>query len=65
MYNEALVNAFNADRQRTYDELERVRAQREITRQRMAEDAAGSDASRTQRTRSQHRTGAVRHASAR
>jgi hypothetical protein len=65
MYNEALVNAFNADRQRNYDELERLRAQREITRQRMADDAVGSDASHAAPTRSRRHAGTMRHATAR
>jgi hypothetical protein len=38
MYNEALVSALNADRQRRYDDLERLRRQREILQQRDAAD---------------------------
>ncbi|QDZ14540.1 hypothetical protein [Humibacter ginsenosidimutans] len=65
MYNEALVNALNADRQRTYDELERLRAQREITRQRLADDAAGADVVSERRGRSHRATASLRHAAAR
>lgn len=47
MYNEALVNAVNADRERLYAELARARRQREIAAERAAQtDAEHGDASR-------------------
>ncbi|MHA7985894.1 hypothetical protein ACX9R5_08805 [Rathayibacter sp. CAU 1779] len=64
MYNEALVNALNADRQRDYDDLERLRRQREITAQRVAE-ACGTDAAPTRRAHRRHGLGALAHLGAR
>jgi hypothetical protein len=65
MYNEALVNALNADRQRRYDELDRLRRQREISALRAAEDAGGTDAAPGTRARRGRRTAALRHLAAR
>ena len=69
MYNEALMNAVNADRERLYAELDRVRRQREIAAERAAErDAELGDAS-TGSGRSRRRaaggTAPVRHLAAR
>jgi hypothetical protein len=65
MYNEALVNALNADRQRGYDELERLRRQREIEAVRAAEDAAEADAAPTLRARRRRPAAVLRHLAAR
>jgi len=61
MYNEALVNALNSDRQRAYDELERLRRQREIMAERAIESAATSDAQAGPRMRGHHRPAPFRH----
>jgi hypothetical protein len=65
MYNEALVNALNADRQRSYDELEMLRRQREITTARAAESAAVTDASTGRRTRAHRRPVSFGHVATR
>ncbi|MGN6200661.1 hypothetical protein [Humibacter sp.] len=69
MYNEALMNAVNADRERLYAELDRVRRQREIAAERAAErDAELGDASTgsgRSRRRAAGRTAPVRHLAAR
>jgi hypothetical protein len=61
MYNEALVNALNSERQRAYDELERLRRQREIMAERAVESAATSDARTGRVTRAHHRPAPFRH----
>jgi hypothetical protein len=61
MYNEALVNALNSERQRAYDELERVRRQREIMAERAIESAATSDAPTGRPTRAHRRPAAFGH----
>ncbi|MGA0566733.1 hypothetical protein ACO2Q7_05330 [Rathayibacter sp. KR2-224] len=58
MYNEALVNALNADKQRAYDELERIRRQREILAQRVQESGAAGDGSSGRPARRHHRSAA-------
>ncbi|GAB3798796.1 hypothetical protein GCM10028798_11420 [Humibacter antri] len=69
MYNEALMNAVNADRERLYAELDRVRRQREIEADRAAEtDAELGDSPRgSRRSRRHGAVGAapVRHLAAR
>ncbi|NNC11429.1 hypothetical protein HII28_05990 [Planctomonas sp. JC2975] len=64
MYNEALVNALNADRQRNYDDLERLRTQREITAQRISENS-GTDATPTRGARGRRGLAALTHLGAR
>jgi len=65
MYNEALVNALNSDRQRAYDELERLRRQREIMAERATESATASDAQTGRRVRAHHRAAPFRHVATR
>ena len=69
MYNEALMNAVNADRERLYAELDRVRRQREIAAERAAERDAelgdASNGSRRSRRRAAGHTAPVRHLAAR
>ncbi|GAB3614091.1 hypothetical protein [Humibacter ginsengisoli] len=66
MYNEALMNAVNADRERLYAELDRVRRQREIAAERAAEtDAEPGDAPRRSRGRRSAGRMPVRHLAAR
>lgn len=65
MYNEALMNAVNADRERLYAELDRVRRQREIAAERDAELGDASTGSGRSRRRAAGRTAPVRHLAAR
>lgn len=65
MYNEALMNAVNADRERLYAELDRARRQREIAAERDAELGDASTGSGRSRRRAAGRTAPVRHLAAR